>query len=115
MPIFHSLLDNLRTMRKALYLFCGLCWLAFGLLIGAFVLQYLAHGAGLQESGFYLLIFLPYFWSDSIVLGVMHLIGLSILSLLLSAIGFCLCLRAFDSPPELSSRERRAIRREWNR
>jgi hypothetical protein len=94
-------------MRRALYLFCGLCWLAFGLFIGLFVLQYLANGAGLQESGFYLLVFFPYFSSGSVVLGVMHLIGLAMLSLLLCAIGFCLCLRAFDSHQELSPRERR--------
>lgn len=105
-------------MRKALYLFCGVCWFAFGLLVGAFVLQYLAQGAGLQESSFYFLIFLPHFFSGSIVLGMMHLIGLAMLSLLLCAIGFCLSLRAFDPPPELTPRERReqwrAIRREWN-
>ena len=94
-------------MKRPLYLFCGLCWLAFGLFVGLFVFQYLAHGAGLQESGFYFLVFSPLFSSGSVVLGMMHLIGLSILSLLLSAIGFCLCLRAFDSPPELSPRERR--------
>jgi hypothetical protein len=106
-------------MRKTLYLFCGLCWLAFGLFVGLFVVQYLAHGAGLQESGYYFLIFLPYFSSGSIVLGVMHLIGLAMLSLLLTAIGLCLCLRAFDPPPELSPREKRerwrTSRREWNR
>jgi hypothetical protein len=106
-------------MRKALYLFCGLCWLAFGLFIGAFLFQYLAEGAGLQESGFFLLIFYPLFASGTIVLGLMHLIGLTILSLLLCAIGFCLCLRAYDPPPELTPRERReqwrAARREWNR
>jgi hypothetical protein len=106
-------------MKRPLYLFCGLCWLAFGLFIGAFVFQYLAEGAGLQESRFFLLIFYPLFSSGTIVLGLMHLIGLSMLSLLLSAIGLCLCLRAFDPPPELSSRERRdrwrAAQREWNR
>jgi hypothetical protein len=36
-------------MKRLMFLFCGICWLGFGLGFGFFLLQYLGNGAGSSE------------------------------------------------------------------
>ena len=38
-------------MKRLMFLFCGICWLGFGLGFGFFLVQYLGNGGGSAEIG----------------------------------------------------------------
>ena len=67
-------------MKRALCLFGGICWIffAFGFLF--LLYQYLVQGAGLQ-------FWIPIVSSGSVLLGLVHFVGLSTAALLCFAIG----------------------------
>jgi hypothetical protein len=81
-------------MKKVMFIFCGLCWFVFGLGFGAFLLLYLFGGAGLQEFSFG--IFIPTISSGSVLIGLVHVVGLFMLSLLCFVIGIGLCSHGFE-------------------
>jgi TRAP-type C4-dicarboxylate transport system permease small subunit len=73
-------------MKRAMFLFCGLCWFMFGLGVGIFSFRYLASGAGSQDSIFVLQIPSPVS-SGSILIGLVHIVGFFMLTILCLAIG----------------------------
>jgi hypothetical protein len=81
-------------MKRAMFLFCGICWLAFGLAAGVFAWRYLADGGGMQSSGF--LFFAPML-TGSVLLGLLQLTGFFALIVLCFAIGIGLLLRGLES------------------
>jgi hypothetical protein len=74
---------------KRIFLFCaGLLWLGFALGFGFFLVQYIAGGAGLQ-------FFIPVISETSVLVGLVHFIGLATAALICFAISAGLCARAF--------------------
>jgi len=71
----------------------------FGSVMGVFLLQYLADGAGLQDSGFGFPIFSPVS-SGSVLIGLVHIVGFFMLAVLCFVVGVGLCLRGFESKPD---------------
>ncbi len=57
-----------RLIKSTMMVVCGLCWLAFALAIGLFLLPYIAEGAGLQIFGFGVS-------STSVLIGLVHVVG----------------------------------------
>jgi len=72
-------------MKRAMFIFCGVCWLGFSLAIGIISWPYIAGGA-LGDSGFIFQIFAPV-TSGSVVLGLVHLVGFIALIVVCLAIG----------------------------
>lgn len=70
-----------------LYFLGGLCWLLFAAFFGFFLFQYMRAGAGVQLFGFV-------FSTSSVVLGVVHFIGLSLAMLMSLAFAIGMCARA---------------------
>ncbi len=105
-------------MKKPLLLFCGLIWLACGLLVGLFLLDYLGAGAGFWDYGYLFLILAPGFYSGSVMLGFVHVIGLFMLFVVLCGVGLGLCMLAFEPPESVTAHKRaeawRARREKWN-
>ena len=74
-------------MKRALLIIGGLCWFLFALGFGFFLVQYVGGGAGLQFLG-------PIFSSESVLLGLAHVIGILMTSFLCFAIGVGMCVHA---------------------
>jgi hypothetical protein len=74
-------------MKRALLIFGGLCWFLSALGFGYFLVQYVNGGAGLQFFG-------PIFSSESILLGLVHVMGIVVATFLCFAIGVGLCVHA---------------------
>lgn len=74
-------------MKRGILFAMGLVWLAFALGFGFFLVQYLAQGAGFQ-------FFAPIAFSGSVLLGLVHFVGLCSAILICFAIGVGLCARA---------------------
>jgi hypothetical protein len=74
-------------MKRLLMIFGGLCWFLFALGFGYFLAQYVGGGAGLQFFG-------PMFSSESVLLGLAHVMGIVMASFLCFAIGVGLCVHA---------------------
>ena len=74
-------------MKRALLFSAGLLWFAFALGFGGFMVLYIAQGAGLQFLG-------PTVSSGSLLLGLVHFVGLATAALICFAIGASLCARA---------------------
>ena len=72
-------------MKRALLIIGGLCWFLFALGFGFFLVQYVGGGAGLQFFG-------PIFTSETVLLGLAHVIGIAMASFLCFAIGIGLCV-----------------------
>jgi hypothetical protein len=77
-------------MNRAMFIFCGVCWLGFALAIGIISWPYLASGAT-GDSGFLSQIFASV-TSGSVLLGLVHLAGFVALILVCFAIGLNLLL-----------------------
>lgn len=60
-------------MKRFIYLVGGVCWLVIAGGFGLFLWHYLTEGAGLQFFGM--------FSSTSVLLGVVHVVGLSLATL----------------------------------
>ena len=73
-------------MKRILLSIGGACWFLFALGFAAFLVQYIAGGAGLQ-------FFRPSVSSGSILLGLVHVVGLCAAIILCFAIGAGLCAR----------------------
>lgn len=69
----------------------------FGAGFGFFLLQYMANGAGLQDVGPLLPFFRPPVSSESILIGLVHSVGLFMISALCFVIGIGLCLHGISS------------------
>ena len=80
-------IDDTSPMRRALFLFCGFCWLAFGAGMGVFLLRYLVEGAGFQDSGFVV----PQLSGVCILMGLVHVVGFFVLALFCFLVGIGLC------------------------
>src|ERR1017187_3665209 len=73
-------------MKRVVFIFCGLCWLGFAVAAGILSWRYLLGGADSQDSVFALKILSPVS-SGSILVGLVHLVGFLMLTLLCLAIG----------------------------
>ncbi len=73
---------------RALYFLGGLCWLLIGVGFGLFLLEYMRHGAGVQLFGFI-------FSTSSVIVGVVHFIGITLAMLMSLAFAIGMCARAF--------------------
>ena len=71
-------------MKRAMYLFCGICWLAFGLAAAVFTCRHLFDDGGTQSSGF--LFFVPMFIAN-VLIGLAQFAGLATLTVLCFVIG----------------------------
>jgi hypothetical protein len=80
-------------MKRAIFLLGGALWLCFALGFGAFLVQYLTGGAGLQFFG-------GPVSSGSILLGLVHFVGLCTAILICFAIGSGLCARGMVGEKE---------------
>lgn len=78
-------------MKRAMFLFCGLCWLLFGVAAGMFSWRYLLDGADSQDSVFALQTLAPVS-SGSILVGLVHVVGFFALTALCLLIGIGLFL-----------------------
>jgi uncharacterized membrane protein YqhA len=78
-------------MKTVMFIICGLCWFVFGLGFGLFLLQYMAHGAGLQDVGSVLPSFGTAVSPGSVLIGLVHVVGLYMISALCFVIGIGLC------------------------
>jgi len=74
-------------MKRAMFLMGGMLWLCFALGFGFFFMRYIGGGAGLHFFG-------GPVSSGSVLLGLVHLVGLSTAILICFAIGVGLCARA---------------------
>ena len=75
-------------MKRAMFLIAGACWFLFALGFGFILLQYIGQGAGLQFFGWM-------FSSGSVLIGLMHVVGLVIASFSCFAIGAWFFARGF--------------------
>lgn len=91
-------------MKRPMLIFCGLCWLAFGLVTAVFLWRYLACGAGLQESAANNLFFHPVS-SGSVFIGLLHATGFFVLAVLCFLIGLGLCLFGIEPSDRDDSEE----------
>jgi len=73
-------------MKRAMFLAGGVLWLCFALGFAAFLAQYIAGGAGWQFFG-------GLVSSASLLMGLVHLVGLGTAMLICFAIGAGLCAR----------------------
>lgn len=73
-------------MKRAMFFLGGLLWLGFALGFAALLVAYIARGAGLQFFGGPVI-------SGSVLLGLVHLVGLGTAMLICFAIGAGLCAR----------------------
>lgn len=78
---------HLPLLTRTLYFLGGLCWLLFAAFFGFFLFKYMQAGAGVQLFGFI-------FSTSSVVLGVVHFIGLSLAMLMSLAFAIGMCARA---------------------
>ena len=95
-------------MKRAMFFFCGVCWLGFALAIGIISWPYLRDGA-VGDSGFIFQFFAPV-TSGSVLLGLVHLVGFVALILVCLAIGLNLLLHGFY--PEQSQNRNTAPRKQ---
>jgi hypothetical protein len=89
-------------MKRALFIFCGFCWLGFAAGTGIIAWPYLADGAG-GNLGVLSLILGPVS-SVSVLLGLVHLVGFIALILVFFAVGLNLLLRGLFPKPNVPSK-----------
>jgi hypothetical protein len=89
-------------MKRVTFIICGLCWLVFGLGSGLFLLQYMTHGAGLQDVGPVLSSFGTAVSPGSVFIGLVHIVGLFMISAVCFAIGIGLCSHGISARREVS-------------
>jgi hypothetical protein len=75
-------------MKRAVALIGSACWFLFAIGFGVLLVQYLCQGAGLQHSGWL-------FSNPSLFIGMVHVVGLALASLVSIAISAALWVRAF--------------------
>ena len=78
-------------MKRAMFLFCGVCWLLFAVAAGIFSWWYLLGGADSQDTVFALQILSPVS-SGSILVGLVHVVGFVTLTVFCLLIGTGLLL-----------------------
>jgi len=84
---------NPSVVKRFLFLVCGICWLGFGVGFACLLVQYLTQGGGMQIPGFdhfFGLIVSP----GSVTMGMIHVVGLLMLSIGCFGVGINLCLRS---------------------
>ena len=93
----YQILGGTRFMKRVMFIIYGLCWFVFGLGFGLFLLQFMVHGAGLQDVG----PVVPYFGTavspGSVLIGLAHIVGLFMISALCFVIGIGLCSHGISS------------------
>ena len=75
---------QMKILRGTVFMFGGICWIAAALVLGSFLFQYIAQGAGLQF--FPLAIF-----SGSVLIGLLHTVAFVSAAALCFAVGAGLC------------------------
>jgi hypothetical protein len=84
-------------MKRAIFLICGVCWFAFGLGFGFFLLQYAVHGEGLQVIVPRWPAFGQMVLPGSVLVGLVHVVGMFALSALSFVVGIGLFSRGWVS------------------
>ena len=80
-------------MKRLLFLLCGLCWIASGIVAGVFGCRFVFAGGGSQTSGLQILAPVS---SGGILLGLVHLVGFFALSAFCLLVGMGLCSYSFE-------------------
>jgi hypothetical protein len=80
-----------------MFLFGGACWILAALVLGSFVLQYIAAGAGLHFS----------VSSGTLLVGLVHVVGFVSAASLCFMIGVGLCAHGLVPPPATRNETRR--------
>lgn len=80
-------------MKRVLFLLCGLCWIAFGIVAGVFGCRLLFSGGDSQPS---ILQILAPVSSGSVLLGLVHLAGFCALAAFGILVGIGLCSYFFE-------------------
>lgn len=75
-------------MKRAMFLIGSACWLLFAIGFGVLLARYLVEGAGLQFSA-------RLFWSSSVLIGSVHVVGLIAATVLCFAVSAALWVHAF--------------------
>jgi hypothetical protein len=75
-------------MKRVLFFICGLCWMVFGVVAGAFAWQSLFASSDSQSS---ILQILTPVSAGSVLIGLVHVVGFCALSVFsfLVGVGFC--------------------------
>ncbi|MHC1763351.1 MAG: hypothetical protein AB9869_03450 [Verrucomicrobiia bacterium] len=93
-------------MKRATFLIGSACWLLFAVGFGVLLARYLVEGAGLQFSA-------RLFWSSSVLIGSVHVVGLIAATVLCFAVSAGFWVHAFvhaepqPTDSELDKREPR--------
>jgi hypothetical protein len=85
----------IRYLKSTVMVVVGLCWLAFAMLIGCLLFQYLGGGAGLQVFGFFFGVS-----STTVLVGLVHFVGFAAAACFCFVIGVGLCAHGLVPPPE---------------
>jgi hypothetical protein len=85
------------VLRATVFLVSGFCWFAAALFFAVFAWGYITGGAGLQ-------LFALSFSSSSVLLGLIHLLGLTTAAFLCFVIGVGLCAHGLVPPPQTEAR-----------
>lgn len=80
-------------MKRVLFLLCGLCWIASGIVAGVFGCRFLFDGGDSQTS---ILQILAPVTSGSILVGLIHTVGFFVLSSFCFLVGIGLCSYCFE-------------------
>jgi hypothetical protein len=73
-------------MKRLLLVMAGMCWILFALGFALFLVRYISEGAGLQ-------LYIPMVSSGSVLLGLVHVVGLCLASFICFAVGCGLMAR----------------------
>jgi hypothetical protein len=80
-------------MKRVLFLLCGLCWIAAGIVAGFFGCRFVFFGGDSQTS---ILQILTSVSSGGVLFGLIHLVGICALSAFCFVIGIGLCSYFFE-------------------
>src|SRR5262245_48644968 len=83
-----------RYIKSTLIVVAGLCWLAFAMAIGFFLIQYLGEGSGSQAFGFFGVS------SSGILIGLVHVAGFVAAACICFVIGAGVCAHGLVPAPE---------------
>jgi hypothetical protein len=81
-------------MKRVLFFICGVCWMVFGVAAGAFAWQSLF--ASSDSQSFFLQILTPVS-AGSVLVGLVHVVGYCLLSVLGFIVGIGLCSGFFET------------------
>jgi hypothetical protein len=82
----------MKLLRGTTFMLAGTCWILAALVLGAFVLQYIAQGADLPVLAFVVS-------SGTVLVGLVHVVGFVSAAIVCFMIGVGLCAHGLVPPP----------------